>query len=363
MVDLTVRPQPWTAEQIDSDRSWIQHLSPQAVEDFDQALAHAKRLDKSIYELTEDDFPLRGAGKEELLEAYASTQRGWGLCLLKGFPVRRWSEDDTRLAYWCMGLHVGTVRTQNAASEVICDVRDSGNQNYQGKGGRGYNTNKSLDFHVDFCDVVSLLCRRTARAGGTSLIVSSQAVVAEIEKTYPHLVPALYEPLYYSLQGAHAPGASPYYACPLLGEKDGIRAFRTNRKNIVAAQRDFPEVPRLTDLQKELIDVLDTFWTDSRFCFSMKLDEGDMQLVNNYVVVHSRTDFEDFDDPDEKRHLLRLWMCLPQAQALPDSWREAFTDTRAGAVRGGNRGSNITSEFLDYERSQAAKRGMPNVFS
>lgn len=90
--------------------------------------------------------------------------------------------------------------------------------------------------------------------------------------------------------------------------------------------------------------------------------EGDMQLVNNYVIVHSRTDFSDHEDPDEKRHLLRLWLAMPGSQPLPDGWVEAFKDTRPGSVRGGTRGSNITPQFLDYEARQAQYLGMPNTF-
>ncbi len=97
---------------------------------------------------------------------------------------------------------------------------------------------------------------------------------------------------------------------------------------------------------------------DPRWCFRMQLEQGDMQLVNNYVIVHSRTPFEDFDEPDRKRHLLRLWLAVPDSQPLPADWAEYFIDTRPGSVRGGLRGSQSTSEFAAYEQRQAAALGM-----
>jgi len=90
----------------------------------------------------------------------------------------------------------------------------------------------------------------------------------------------------------------------------------------------------------------------------MELDRGDLQLLNNYVVIHSRTNFEDHDEPERKRHLLRLWLSIPQGQRLPPLWKEYFGGVEAGSVRGGVRGSQITDEFLAYERRQAANLGM-----
>ena len=83
-----------------------------------------------------------------------------------------------------------------------------------------------------------------------------------------------------------------------------------------------------------------------------------MQLLNNYVVIHSRTNFEDHDEPALKRHLLRLWLSIPQAQRLPSLWKEYFGAIEARSVRGGVRGSQMTEAFLAYERRQAANLGM-----
>ena len=117
-------------------------------------------------------------------------------------------------------------------------------------------------------------------------------------------------------------------------------------------------MPRLTPQQQEALDLLDELMPERQLCFSMELEHGDMQLLNNYVTLHSRTDFEDFDEPDRKRHLLRLWLAIPGSQPLPPHWEEYYGDMRPGAVRGGVRGSAITPEFLAYEERQAKALGM-----
>ena len=74
------------------------------------------------------------------------------MVLIKGFPTHDWSEEDMRVAYWGMSLYMGIGRTQNRASEIINDVRDTGGSYYV-KGGRGYNTHVQLDFHQNYSGV------------------------------------------------------------------------------------------------------------------------------------------------------------------------------------------------------------------
>lgn len=347
----------WTAAEAAADTSWIHRLSPEAVAGFDQALEHAKSLDKDLVLMTQDDFPLPPASVEALKSALDCTQGPWGMCQLKGFPVDRWTESDCRIAYWGLGLYLGVARTQNKASDILNDVRDAGGS-YKVTNGRGYNTNAELDFHCDSCDVVALLCRRTAKEGGASKIVSSKALVAEFARRRPDLVDTLRSDFYYSYQGAQDASQPPYYIIPLLGSADAPFAFRINRKNVTAAQRDFPEIPRLTQQQVEALDLIDELLADPNLLFTMWFEKGDLQLLNNYTVVHSRTSFVDYEEHDKKRHLIRLWMSVPNSQELPRDWANYYGDYRAGSVRGGLRGSARTKEFDEFEVRQAARMKM-----
>lgn len=351
------QPRPWLAQDMERDRTWIQRLTDDEIDGFDKALAHAKALGKPWLEMTKEDFPLNQAAAGALARAFAATQGRWGLCLVKGFPVHRWSVEDARLAYWGIGLNVGVARTQNRASDVMTDVRDVG-ASYKTKNGRGYNTNAALDFHADSCDVVALLCLRPAKSGGQSKVTSTMAVCEEIGRRRPDLLQVLRQPYYHSYQGTQGPGRPPYYRCPILGSDPVYFAVRANRKNTMAAQRDFLEVPRMTAQQEEALDMLDALLADPKYCYSMWLEQGDLQLLNNYVVLHSRTEFEDYDEPDKKRHLLRLWLAIPGSQPLPPEWEEYFGDVRPGSVRGGVRGDGITQAFLDYQKRQAQAMDM-----
>ena len=357
MSETGIRPQAWTAQQVRDGSSWVLHLEAQHHAALDKALAHATGHQKPLLQWRQEDFPLDQAMQTLLAQAIATTQGRWGMCLVKGFGVDRWSEQQAHMAYWGMGLYMGVARPQNRNSDVMTDVRDAGGS-YKVKGGRGYNTNADLDFHIDSTDVVALLCRRTARSGGQSKVVSSLALRDEVARLRPDLLAVLQEPFLHSYQGAQDPRQPPYYGCPVFCEQNGVFAARSNRKNIVAVERDFEQAPRLTPQQIEALDLLDDLMQSETFCYDMQLEPGDMQLLNSYVTLHSRTAFEDFDEPDRKRHLIRLWLAIASSQPLPDTWEEYFIDIRPGAVRGGMRGQGITPAFAAYESRQAQTLGM-----
>lgn len=181
-----------------------------------------------------------------------------------------------------------------------------------------------------------------------------------MQELRPDLMPALQsDHWFHSFQNAQDPSQPPYYRCPIFGKGTKIPIARTNRKDTTAAQRDFPEVPRMTPQQTEAMDILDRLMPSDEYCYSMELERGDLQLLNNFVIWHSRTSFEDFEDPDQKRHLMRLWLSTPNAPELPPQFAEFFGDVRPGAVRGGVRGSCVSPEFLEYERRQAKVMNMP----
>ena len=66
----------------------------------------------------------------------------------------------------------------------------------------------------------------------------------------------------------------------------------------------------------------------------MQFRPGDMQFVYNHNLLHDRTEFIDWPDPDKRRHLLRLWLALPIDRPLPESFAQRYGSIEIG-VRGG----------------------------
>ncbi len=182
--------------------------------------------------------------------------------------------------------------------------------------------------------MVGLFVLRTAKSGGMSIITSSVAIHDEIARTRPDLLEVLYQPFHWSWQGQEVPGTPPHYRQPIFTRQGDAFSCRYVRTHILSAQR-FDDVPRLTPLQQEALALLDELAGSERFHFTMMFQPGDIQFLNNHVCLHSRTAFEDHEDEDRRRHLLRMWLSVPNSRALSPSLATIFQDQRAGAVRGG----------------------------
>jgi len=176
-----------------------------------------------------------------------------------------------------------------------------------------------------------------------------------MQRQRPDLAQVMCEPFYFGRQGEHAAEEPPYYQASITGFKNGQFACRHIRNHINGGQLTFPEIPRLTAKQNEAMDLFDQLLSREDFCYHMQLQKGDMQFLNNHVNLHARTEYEDFEDPAKKRHLLRLWLSIPEAIALPDLWKDAYKDVNTRALRGGFRGAGITPEIREFEKRLCAE--------
>jgi Taurine catabolism dioxygenase TauD, TfdA family len=86
------------------------------------------------------------------------------------------------------------------------------------------------------------------------------------------------------------------------------------------------------------LDIIRDLAETDEFHFDMVLEQGDIQFLNNRVMVHSRTQFEDHEDPSRKRHLLRLWLSIPDARPLCEDLRDAYKAVEPNTIRGGFKG-------------------------
>ncbi len=325
-------PTAWTAQSIAESTEWIYRFSAAEVAEIDAALRHARSRGCTMATLTREDFPLPTVGRA-CEAAQRQLEDGVGMQLFRGFPANDYGKDDLRLIYWGLGLYLGTAVSQSMNGDLLGDVRNQ-NVDMDGPQGRGYTTNRELGHHTDSCDVVALFVLRTAKSGGLSKLASSVSVHNEMLRLRPDLVETLYQPFYWSWQGQEPADSLPYYPQPVFTLHDGKFACRYVRTHIVSAQR-YPEVPRLTQAQTEAMDLLRELAGSERFSFSMMFEPGDLQLLNNHVTLHSRTAFEDYDEPDRRRHLLRMWLSMPNSRDLSPALGNIYRDQRGGTVRGG----------------------------
>ena len=320
-------PAVWTGPAMAGRRDWIHTLAPEEVADLDRAVAHARALGKPLEALTRGDFPLGPLARtaERWLDALES---GAGVVLVRGVPVERYGERDATLAYWGLGLHLGSAISQNAAGDRLGHVRDIGAAG-RDPSVRLYKTRERLGFHTDGADIIGLLCLRPAKSGGTSRIASSAAIYNEILRRRPDLVPVLYEPFPFDRNGEERPGEPPFFTLPLCRHADGwLRTFYIGW--YIRDSQRHASAPRLSTAQREVIDLIDEIASDPAIYLDMEFRAGDIQWLKNSVVLHARTEYEDYAEPERKRHLLRLWLTSRRACADSDALLNAGIERKTG---------------------------------
>jgi hypothetical protein len=280
---------------------------------------------------------------------------GRGFVLLRGLPVERWGRRFSALAFLVLGLHWGSLRSQNRHGHLLGHVRDLGLSS-QDPHVRIYQTRERQNYHTDSCDVVGLLCLQPAKAGGLSSLVSSVTLFNKMRQRRPDLAHVLFEPIETDRRGEMPAGQKPYFCIPVFNWHAGVLSAVYQRSYIESARR-FPEVAPLRPEQIESLDFFDALANDPALHFHMALEPGDIQLVHNHTLLHDRTAFEDWPQPDRKRHLLRLWLAPPKARPLPPVFMERY-----GSVIPGQRGGIVvpgTRYTVPWEAEENAQ--MPNV--
>lgn len=235
-----------------------------------------------------------------------SLKSGLGFALMRGFPVASMSPEASRLAYLAIGSLLGRAMPQNRQGELLHDVRDTG-ANRHDLNVRLSRTNAEQDFHTDAADIIGLLCLQKSRAGGVSRIVSSVAVFNEVAKARPDLAPLLFEPWYFHMKGEQAPGALPYFRLPITRALNGQLSTFFIGWYLRDAEH-LSGVPPLSPAQRELLDLYEAVANRPELYLDMHFEPGDVQWLKNSVILHKRTEYEDWPEPERKRHLLRLWL-------------------------------------------------------
>ena len=311
-------PAVWRAADMSDPDRWTVVLTDAEREEIVGAAEAAIQQGREIASRSRRDFPLPSLGPR-IAEWVDALHAGRGFVLVRRFPVELLAPAATELAYVGLGLHLGAPVGQDADGALLGHVWDEGVAR-TGPSVRIYRTNGRQDFHTDGSDIVGLLCLQRARSGGESRIASSYAVYNEILRTRPDLLDVLYEPLCWDRNDEQSPGEDPFFRLPVLSDVDGRPRIFYIGWYIRDAQRH-PEVPRLSAGQLEAMELLEATANDPRFYVEMDFRPGDVQLIANAKILHSREAYEDHDDPDRRRHLLRLWLTAHDFTSVDEALR------------------------------------------
>lgn len=295
----------WKGEDMQGRDEWSCTLGTQDLAEIRAALAgvRARGLAPGAFDADEFPLPRLGPRLESLVD---EVQHGRGFALLRGLPVQEWSEEDLRLVYWGLGMHLGEPVTQNLEGDLIARITDYG-LDVRDPDVKPSRTNAEQNPHCDPADLVALLCVCPAAEGGISHIASATTVYNEVLRAHPEYLPCLTRGFHHDLRGDHAEdspfGVTPS-RIPVFSFKDGLLSCVFNADTIRDAQRKMGT--RLPPEELAAVQFVADTARRPDVRLTMDFRPGDVQLLNNHVIVHWRTRYQ--DDPARKRLLLRLWL-------------------------------------------------------
>jgi len=285
---------------------------------FDLGARHAAALEDVLLRVRRKDLAdiapedcRHPALDADLAKVFLAIQEGRGIVIVRGIPVAGHSVEDVGRMFWALGAHFGRGVSQSARGDVLGLVQDETPPGGE-ESARGYTSRRELSLHVDLAQIVGLMCVRQARAGGYSQYAAGLAIHNEIAAIRPDLLPVLYRGFPYHRRGEEAPDApciTPY-DIPVFSVKDGEMSIFMVREILNAAFRELKRA-----FTQEEIEAIDLFRaTAQRLQFETRLEAGEASFLNNYTVMHARSEFDDWDEPERKRLMLRLWLDAERRQ-------------------------------------------------
>ncbi|WP_299410586.1 TauD/TfdA family dioxygenase [Acaryochloris sp. IP29b_bin.148] len=241
--------------------------------------------------------------------------RTTGVVLLSGFDVAEFGESAGRLLLSQIGYALGSVLDKRG---LLYDVCDRG-QDYRQDNVLFSSTCTSPGYHTDSTDadlmpgIVALFCLRTAREGGVNRLANTLTAYQRLLKEQPEVLRRLCET---------------FIRDKIVVDEIGTRSLSDRMRNsfpVFEYGRWYPgltcrymrywieaghhkaELP-LTDEDIFALDQFEAALNHEDSTYQLQLQPGDMIFLNNHLIVHDRTEYLDWEEPEKKRHLVRMWV-------------------------------------------------------
>ncbi len=299
----------WQSSAIDDRQLWYYPLSPPFHAALDETIRRLRQQPRPTTALRAVEEPC-AVFAEELQPVRNALESGRGFAIVRGPAGQRYSPAEMQVAYWLIGQMLGRPVEQNVQGILLYDVRDSGQDVRYGA--RFSVTNAESSFHTDnsfgteIVDYVGLLCIHTAASGGLSQVVSGYSVHRELRARHPDVLKILAQPLHVDRRGGLRPGEEPTVQYPVLSENERGLTYRYLRYWIESGHEKIGQP--LSVAQRQALDALDEVANDPSLRVEFALEPGDLFFINNRWILHNRTAFEDHAEPEQRRHLVRLWL-------------------------------------------------------
>ena len=297
----------WGRDLEQHPEKFLVHLSDESINELKNKRQLLKTNSKSSFSKLNDE--INKFKNEKILN-------GVGLLIINGNRLNDFSKNEVKQIYELICNMLGTLYIQNIQSEKIVEIKDEGKS--MTSGGRYHQTKEGGSYHTDsphwtnVPDLVGLLCVNQAKNGGISNFVSTYTIHNEIFKKENGKLKALYEKFYFDKRGEFKTNESKTIFEPIFIFKDNKLHCRY-LKNYIISGHEIANAP-LSTSQKESIDLLEKITQVPENILSYDLQTNDMIFFDNHRMLHGRTEFEDYEEEEKKRRLLRTWIKMNPAK-------------------------------------------------
>lgn len=334
----------WHGSELAARQDWCFSLSQDMWSELQAATKDAVRQSRAWQTVDSHNFQIPQTAV--LLEGIANfLEHGPGLVRLQGLQLEDLTEEERRIMFYGIGQTIGTSVSMSRQGMMMSDVTDEGAKSAKRYGhvkdeqdneflssrARVHSTGQ-LRFHNDRCDVVALLCVASAASGGISRLASVPMIHNIMLERRPDLLALLFGDYHRSRLGEEFGDNANWYSIPIFAQTDGHFTSHYSRTFIEAAQLQ-PDVQKMTADQWQAMDLMHEIADE--VAFETAQAPGEIQFLNNHVVFHGRTEYQDPPQPNPRRLLHRLWISMANSRPLPASFEVLFRETRPGQIRGG----------------------------
>ena len=303
-LETVTHPSAWRGSDFASIDELSFFLTDKHLAALDGALRSVKARGLDLNSVEKADFDLCAIA-EDIEQIKHEILHGRGVVIIRGFPVNDYPLEDVEILYWGLGTYLGQGESQSNMGDRLGHVHDVGAKD---RNERAYRNSAGIMAHTDLSDIVGMLSIRKSKRGGLSTYTSALAIHNEILATRPELLAPLYRGFRYHRFGEQAPG-EPLVTpndIPVLSQKDGLVSARFIPEYVTRAYEELGQP--LGDIDQAALDYFNELAKDEGLRLDVMLEPGDLSLINNYTVLHTRDAFYDGELEHEKRLLLRLWL-------------------------------------------------------
>jgi Taurine catabolism dioxygenase TauD, TfdA family len=305
-------PCAWKVADFRTPADYTIELSATQLREMERAMALIKAARLGLDDLQREHFEVPSL-RPVIAEIRHEIEGGRGFVVVRRLPVATYSKDEIGMIFWGIGTHLGRGLSQSVLGDRLGHVKDFSREDPLA---RAYRNKQELSPHTDSCDLVGLACLHDAKSGGVSRLTSALSVHNVMREECPEALDRLYRGYAFHRRGEEKPGDLPYtpHLVPVFSNTEGMVSARYVRTYVEAG-----EAAAGRPMDEADLTVLDRFEEISKrpeLMLEFTLQPGEMYFINNYTILHARTAFADYEEEERRRHLLRLWLEVPQMRPV-----------------------------------------------